>query len=104
MNGDQTARDLAQVNEILESILSNMGDAVVVAGRDEKFRIFTRAGQRIFGEAATETTTTTWPLRHGLYLPDKVTLFQSATTPRERTIQGEETNRVEMFVTQAQAS
>ena len=104
MNGDQTAGDLAQVNEILESILSNMGDAVIVAGRDEKFLIFNPAAQRIFGEGATDTTSTNWPLRHGLYLPDKVTLFPSDQTPLARAIRGEETNRVEMFVRQAQAS
>ena len=104
MNGDQTAGDLAQVNEILESILSNMGDAVIVAGRDEKFLIFNPAAQRIFGEGATNTTSTNWPLRHGLYLPDKVTLFPSDQTPLARAIRGEETNRVEMFVRQAQAS
>src|SRR5437868_13749292 len=103
MNGDQTAGDLAQVNEILEAILSNMGDAVIVAGRDEKFLIFNPAAQRIFGEGATDTTSTNWPLRHGLYLPDKVTLFPSDQTPLARAIRGEETNRVEMFVRQAQA-
>ena len=104
MNGDHTAGDLAQVNEILESILSNMGDAVIVAGRDEKFLIFNPAAQRMFGEGAPDTTSANWPRRHGLYLPDKVTLFPSDQTPLARAIRGEETNRVEMFVRPAQAS
>jgi PAS domain S-box-containing protein len=103
MNGDHTAGDLAQVNEILESILSNMGDAVIVAGRDEKFLIFNPAAQRMFGEGATDITLADWSRRHGLYLPDKVTLFPSDQTPLARAIRGEETNRVEMFVRQAQA-
>jgi PAS domain S-box-containing protein len=104
MDKDQTAGDLARVNEILESILSNMGDAVIVAGRDEKFLIFNPAAQRMFGESATDITLADWSRRHGLYLPDKVTLFPSDQTPLARAIRGEETNRVEMFVRQAQAS
>jgi len=103
MNGDHTVGDLAQVNEILESILSNMGDAVIVAGRDEKFLVFNPAAQRMFGEGATDITLADWSRRHGLYLPDKVTLFPSDQTPLARAIRGEETNRVEMFIRQAQA-
>ena len=103
MNGDHTAGGLVQVNEILESILANMGDAVIVAGRDEKFLIFNPAAQRMFGEGATDISLADWSRRHGLYLPDKVTLFPSDQTPLARAIRGEETNRVEMFVRQAQA-
>ena len=103
MNGDHTVGDLAQANEILESILSNMGDAVIVAGRDEKFLVFNPAAQRMFGEGATDITLADWSRRHGLYLPDKVTLFPSDQTPLARAIRGEETNRVEMFIRQAQA-
>src|SRR5256885_13017614 len=66
MNGDHTAGDLAQANEILESIVSNMADAVIVAGRDEKFLIFNPAAQRMFGEGATDITLTDWSHRHGL--------------------------------------
>src|SRR5689334_102050 len=104
MDKDHTVGDLARVNEILESILSNMGDAVIVAGRDEKFLIFNPAAQRMFGEGATDITLADWSRRHGLYLPDKVTLFPSDQTPLARAIRGEETNRVEMFVRPAQAS
>jgi len=103
MNRRHTARDLAQVNEILESILSNMGDAVIVADRDEKFLVFNPAAQRMFGEAATDTTSADWSRRCGLYLPDKLTLFPRDQTPLARAIRGEETNRVEMFVRHAQA-
>ena len=103
MNRHQTAGDLAQGNEILESILSNMADAVIVAGRDEKFLVFNPAAQRMFGESATDIALADWSHQHGLYLPDKVTLFPSDQTPLARAIRGEETNRVEMFVRQAQA-
>jgi serine phosphatase RsbU (regulator of sigma subunit) len=103
MNGPHTA-DLAQANEILESILANMGDAVIVADRDEKFLIFNPAARSMFGEPAPDITLANWPGRHGLYLSDKVTLFPSDQTPLARAIRGEETNRVEMFVRQAEAA
>ena len=103
MNRHQTAGDLAQGNEILESILSNMADAVIVAGRDEKFLIFNPAAQRMFGDSAINMTLANWSHRHGLYLPDKVTLFPSEQTPLARAIRGEETDRVEMYVRPAQA-
>jgi serine phosphatase RsbU (regulator of sigma subunit) len=103
MNGHREAVDLAQVNEILESILSSMSDAVIVADRQEKFLVFNPAAQRIFGEDATDTPSADWSRRHGLYLPDKVTPFPSGQTPLARAIRGEETNRVEIFVRPAQA-
>src|SRR5262245_66428120 len=95
MNRHHTARDLAQGNEILESILSNMGDAVIVADRDEKFLVFNPAAQGMFGEGATDITSADWSRRCGLYLPDKVTLFPSDQTPLARASRGEERHRVE---------
>ena len=103
MNGGHTAGDLSQVNEILESILSDMGDAVIVADRAGKFLVFNPAAQRMFGEDATDNYSADWSRRHGLYLPDKVTFCPSEQTPLARAIRGEATNRVEMFVRHAQA-
>src|SRR5215471_12233713 len=103
MNGHREAGDLAQVNEILESVLSKMGDAVIVAHRDQKFLACNPAAQRMFGEGVTHTTAADWSRRSGLYLPDKVTLFPSDQTPLARAIRGEETNRVEIFVRHAHA-
>src|SRR5262249_26590250 len=103
MNGHHQAGDLAQVNEVLESILSNMGDAVIVADRNEKFLAFNPAAQRMFGEGVTDATAADWSSLSGLYLPDKVTRFPSDQTPLARAIRGEETNRVEIFVRHAQA-
>jgi len=103
MNAHREAVDLAQVNQILESILSSMGDAVIVADRQEKFLVFNPAAQRMFGESATDTTSADWSRRCNFYQSDKATLFPSDQTPLARAIRGEETNRVEMFVRHAQA-
>ena len=104
MNRHREAGDLAKVNEILESILSSMGDAVIVADRDEKVLACNPAARRMFGEGVTHATAADWSSRSGLYLPDKVTLFPGDQTPLAKAIRGEETNRVEIFVRHAQAS
>jgi len=39
--------ELSRTNEILHSILSDMGDAVVVADKDENFLVFNPAAERM---------------------------------------------------------
>lgn len=90
--------ELSRTNEILRSILSDMGDAVIVADKDENFLVFNPAAERMFGAGATKTSAGEWSQRYGLYLPDKVTPFPHDQLPLMRSIQGEEVNNVEMFV------
>src|SRR6266436_5932404 len=90
--------ELSRINEILHSILSDMGDAVIVADKDENFLVFNPAAERMFGAGPTKTNASEWSHRYGLYLPDKVTPFPHEQLPLIRSIQGEEVNNVEMFV------
>jgi PAS domain S-box-containing protein len=90
--------ELSRINEILHSILSDMGDAVIVADKDENFLVFNPAAERMFGAGATKTNASEWSQRYGLYLPDKVTPFPHDQLPLIRSIQGEEVNNVEVFV------
>jgi PAS domain S-box-containing protein len=90
--------ELSRINEILHSILSDMGDAVIVADKDENFLVFNPAAERMFGAGATKTNAGEWSHRYGLYLPDKVTPFPHEQLPLIRSIHGEEVNNVEMFV------
>src|SRR5262249_59395374 len=46
--------ELSRTNEILHSILSNMGDAVIVADKDNNFLVFNPAAERMFGKGAME--------------------------------------------------
>jgi len=73
-------------SEILQSVLSSMGDAVMVADRNGKFLVFNPAAERMFGRNA------------ALYLPDRVTPFPRDQLPLERSIRGEDVNNVEIFV------
>jgi PAS domain S-box-containing protein len=92
------ADELSRANEILHSILSNMGDAVIVADRHGNFLLFNPAAQRMFGGGAMSVPAKEWPQRYGLYLPDKVTPFPFRELPLSRSIRGEEVNNIEIFV------
>ena len=85
-------------NEIFQSILSNMGDAVIVADKKGKFLVFNRAAQRMFGADTAQLTLTEWSDRQSLYLPDKVTPFSPEELPLARALRGEKTNNAEIFV------
>ena len=95
--------ELSRVNEILRSILSDMGDAVIVADKNENFLVFNPAAERMFGAGATRAGASEWAKHYGLYLPDKVTPFPHDQLPLVRSIRGEEVNNVEMFVRQEKA-
>jgi PAS domain S-box-containing protein len=90
--------ELTRTNEILQSILSNMGDAVIVADKDNKFLVFNPAAERMFGKGAMQMPSTEWSHRYGLYLSDKVTPFPHDQLPLTRSIRGEDVDNVEMFI------
>jgi PAS domain S-box-containing protein len=94
---DRTA-ELSRINEILRSVLSNMGDPVVVADKDNNFLVFNPAAERMFGKGAMQVPSTEWSNHYGLYLPDKVTPFPKDQLPIIRSIRGEEVDNIEMFV------
>jgi PAS domain S-box-containing protein len=90
--------ELSRTSEILHSILSEMGDPVIVADRNGNFLVFNPAAERMFGSGAGQVPVNEWSERHGLYLPDKTTLFPYDQLPLSRSIGGEEVDNVEMFV------
>src|SRR6266480_342776 len=93
-----TAEELSRTNDILRSVLSNMGDAVIVADKEGKFLVFNPMAERMFGTDVIQMPSNEWSHRHGLYLPDKTTLFPHDQLPLTRSIRGEEVNDVEIFV------
>ena len=101
MERKRAEEKLSRTNEILESILSNMADAVIVADKEQKFLVFNPAARQIFGMGATATTAAEWPRQYGLYLQDKVTLYPPEELPLARSIGGEQIDDIEMFVRNA---
>ena len=89
---------LSSTNQILQSILSSMADAVIVADKDANFLVFNPAAERMFGKGAMAAPAREWSDHYGLYLPDKLTPFPPDQLPLARSIRGEDVNNVEMFV------
>jgi len=98
MERKRAAEQLSDTNEILQSILSNMGDAVIVADKGGHFLVFNPAAERMFGKGAMQMPFAEWSQRYGLYLADKITPFPHDQLPLARSIRGEEVDNVEMFV------
>jgi PAS domain S-box-containing protein len=94
----RAAEDLSRTHDILQSILTNMGDAVIVADRQGDFLLFNPMAERMFGVGVTNARSREWAHQYGLYLSDKVTLFPEDQLPLVRSIRGEEVNDVEIFV------
>lgn len=98
MERKRAEEKLSSTNEILQSILSSMADAVIVADKHGNFLVFNPAAERMFGQGATQTASSEWSRQYGLYLPDRVTQFPPDQLPLTRSIRGEEVNNVELFV------
>src|SRR5205809_1311693 len=98
MERKRAEEELSRTNEILRSILSNMGDAVIVADKDGKFLVFNPVAERFFGPRAIQTTPTERRSHYGVQLPDEVAVSPADELPLTRSIRGEEINNVEIFV------
>ena len=96
MSGAVTG-ELAGTNEILHTILSDVGDGVIAVDKDGNFLVFNPAAERMFGSGA-HVAPKEWSRRYGLYLPDKVTPFPEDQLPLVRSIRGEDVNNAEMYV------
>ena len=98
MERKRAEQERSRTNEILQSILSSMADAVIVADKQGNFLVFNPAAERMFGQGATQIAPSEWSQHYGLYLPDRVTPFPPDQLPLTRSIRGEEVNNVEIFV------
>jgi PAS domain S-box-containing protein len=103
MERKRAEEELSSTNEILQSILSSMADAVIVADKQGNLLVFNPAAERMFGKGATQIAFSEWSHEYGLYLPDRVTPFPPDQLPLARSIRGEEINNVEIFVRHAKA-
>jgi PAS domain S-box-containing protein len=92
-----TEETLRKQTGVLQSILDSMADAVIVADQDERFLMFNRAAERMFG-IAIHMTADDWSRHYGLYRTDTLTLYPADELPLRRSIRGEEVNDVEIFV------
>ena len=100
---DRVEQQLVEQSEILQSILANMGDAVVVADKQERFLMFNPAAERMFGSGPATTSPETSPQLYGLHRPDQSTLCPAARLALTRSIGGEDVNDEVVLIRHSEA-
>jgi PAS domain S-box-containing protein len=97
----QTADDLSKQTMILESILSSLGEGVIVADMNGKFLIWNPAAARIIGLGPTTSAPEAWQQTYGVYLPDQVTPYPTDDLPLVKAIRGISVDGDEQFLRHA---
>ncbi|MGD9647393.1 MAG: PAS domain S-box protein [Pirellulales bacterium] len=94
----EVQRELVRQTQILQSILSSIGEGVVVAGRDGRFTLFNPAASRILGVGQLDVPASEWSRRYGLFLPDRVTPYPEDELPLVRASRGDVPPDTEIYV------
>jgi hypothetical protein len=95
--------ELSRQKELLQSILSNMGDAVVVVDVDDRVVVFNAAAERVFDMPASDALFRPFADARGLCRKDRLTLLLPDDLPFARALRGENVDDLEMFVRQPHA-
>jgi len=97
---EDAARQQAQLTSL---ILEHMSDGVIAVDPQGAFTTFNPAAARLFGMGASDVASEEWSAAYGIFQLDQVTPFPSHELPLARTLEGEVTNDVELFVRHAGA-
>ena len=92
---------LRKQTHILQSILSSIGDGVVVSDDKGQFLLFNPAAEKLLGITVKElgpANPANWSAQFGCYMPDKATPYPSDQLPLARAIRGEEVNETEVYI------
>jgi PAS domain S-box-containing protein len=90
--------DLLRHIKILESVLSSSNEGVIVADRDGRFVMFSRAAKEMIGVGAISGPPSEWSASYGVFMKDGKTPFPTGELPLVRAIKGEIVNNVELFI------
>jgi len=93
-----SVESLRKQTELFQSILSSMGDGVIVADENGKFLNWNPAAEAILGLGAMDVPIDQLTEKYGFYLPDKITPYPASRVPLARAVRGEVANKEEMFV------
>ncbi|MEO7589789.1 MAG: ATP-binding protein [Byssovorax sp.] len=89
--------DLREKTEVLDSVLQNMGDAVVVVDAGGQITLFNASARTILGIEAHDGRAATVSTTREFFLPDGVTLFAREDMPVARVLRGESFDQMEVF-------
>jgi diguanylate cyclase (GGDEF)-like protein len=97
----ESQQEISKQTQILKSVLSSIGEGVIVADLDGKFLIWNSASERIMNMGPAAISPGEWSDRYGLYRPDQVTLYPIEQLPLSRAIRGDSVDAEEMFLRNA---
>jgi len=83
-----SVESLRKQTELFQSILSSMGDGVIVADKNGKFLNWNPAAEEILGLGAMDVPIDKLTEKYGFYLPDKITPYPAAQVPLARAVRG----------------
>lgn len=86
---EKSVETLIKENETLQSILSSLGEGVIVADQNGKFLYFNPTAEKILGIGLVEALAVEWSAIYGTYYADKITPYPSEQLPLARAIRGE---------------
>jgi signal transduction histidine kinase len=95
--------ELSSQTRILKSVLTSIGEGVVVADLNGKFLIWNPAAERIIQLGPVDVSPEQWTKQYGVYLPDQVTPYPADQLPLARAIRGESMDGDEQFLRHAKA-
>lgn len=94
----QAQEALSQQTRVLQSILDNMGEAVIVAGPTGKFVLANPAAQGLLSPPLADVPWSEWPQGYGLFHADQETPYAADQLPLVRAIHGESSDQTELFL------
>ncbi|MET1028741.1 MAG: PAS domain S-box protein, partial [Dongiaceae bacterium] len=94
----QLQRDLADQTDISKLIIDSMGDGLIVADPDGRFRHFNPAAERITGIGRVDAPPSDWPSLYALYQLDGVTPLPAQEVPLTMALRGQATDQVEIIL------
>ncbi|HYZ85244.1 MAG TPA: ATP-binding protein, partial [Bryobacteraceae bacterium] len=91
-------KELREKEEILRSVLSNIGDAVIVADRDNRFLVFNPAAEKLFSFHSRSSGVYDWARQFLFFEPTGLSLVGLDRLPITRAIRGEVFDDLELMV------
>ena len=83
---------------ILEAVLQSMGEGLVVADAQGRFRVFNPMAQQLLGLGSSDIPREEWSNYFSIFRPDTVTPFPADELPLVRALKGESVDNVEMYI------
>jgi signal transduction histidine kinase/CHASE3 domain sensor protein len=91
-------KELQEERDLMNTVVSSMGEGVMVADPSGKFLIFNSAAKQILGTALAGTAPEHWSNDFGIYFPDGQTPYPARDLPLARALRNERVDDVELAV------